>query len=76
MYSYIFMSSNVTISYGNPATMHIHATGCRNTDQEVVYLEHLQLRTTIEYSVRGTLEIKITSPSGMFLLIYHYIIIY
>ncbi|CAH0553623.1 unnamed protein product [Brassicogethes aeneus] len=58
------LGSNTTISYGNPLKILIFTTGCQNTDQEINYLEHLQLKTNINYSVRGVLDITITSPSG------------
>ncbi|KAF2901142.1 hypothetical protein ILUMI_05043 [Ignelater luminosus] len=56
--------NNNTISYGNPVTLTFETTGCKGTQQEVRYLEHVEVRTTIHYSIRGVLEIYLTSPAG------------
>lgn len=60
----LFGRDNNTISYGNPVTLTFETTGCKDTEQEVQYLEHVEVRTTIHYSIRGVLEIYLTSPAG------------
>ncbi|KAJ3640863.1 hypothetical protein Zmor_027398 [Zophobas morio] len=55
---------NETVSYTNPALIQIHTTGCQNTNNEVKFLEHVELTLTIEYPIRGVLEVYLTSPSG------------
>jgi len=37
---------------------------CRGTDEEINYLEHVEVVVTVEYPIRGRLEIELTSPSG------------
>lgn len=37
---------------------------CRGTDNEINYLEHIQVITTIHYSARGALQIDMISPKG------------
>lgn len=39
-------------------------TGCKGTNNEVIFLEHVSVRTTINYTIRGALEIHLTSPAG------------
>ena len=38
--------------------------GCRGSSQEVQYAEHVQAVVTLTASVRGELEIFLTSPAG------------
>jgi len=38
--------------------------GCRGTDREVQYAEHVQAVVTLTAPVRGELEIFLTSPAG------------
>ncbi|RZB94428.1 neuroendocrine convertase 1-like, partial [Asbolus verrucosus] len=59
-----FVSLNQTVSFGSPSTIPIYTTGCQGTANEVQYLEHVELRTTIDYPIRGVLEVYLTSPSG------------
>ncbi|XP_044262111.1 neuroendocrine convertase 1-like [Tribolium madens] len=55
---------NQTITYGEPTVIKIFTKGCRGSKNRVRFLEHVELRTTIEYPIRGVLEIFLTSPSG------------
>ncbi|KAK5650610.1 hypothetical protein RI129_001639 [Pyrocoelia pectoralis] len=55
---------NFKIAYGKPAVAEFETNGCKGTDHEVVYLEHVEVETTINYTIRGVLEIFLTSPAG------------
>lgn len=61
---FVFRINNNKISYGNPAKLTAVTTGCKGTHNEVIFLEHVSVRTTINYTIRGALEIHLTSPSG------------
>ena len=37
---------------------------CRDTTNEIVYLEHVQCKITLKYKPRGSLKISLISPSG------------
>ncbi|KAL1490904.1 hypothetical protein ABEB36_011579 [Hypothenemus hampei] len=53
-----------SVTYGNPAKLYTYTTGCKGTNSEVLFLEHVQVRTFINYTVRGALEVHLTSPAG------------
>jgi proprotein convertase subtilisin/kexin type 1 len=55
---------NETIAFGTPTTVQIPTTGCSGTTNQLRYLEHVELTTTISYPVRGALEVYLKSPSG------------
>ncbi|XP_060527002.1 neuroendocrine convertase 1-like [Cylas formicarius] len=57
-------SENRTISYNRPVAIYIETSACKGTDAEVWFLEHVELRTTISYSIRGALQVALTSPAG------------
>jgi len=40
---------------------------CRGTPNEVRYLEHVQVVTTVQYSRRGSLQIDLTSPKSNYI---------
>lgn len=44
--------------------MKIKANGCQGNQDEIRYLEHVQLVLTLDYSRRGDLAIDLTSPMG------------
>jgi len=50
------VNSNVKVS--------LDYDGCRGSEQEVQYAEHVQAVVTLTAPVRGELEIFLTSPSG------------
>nr|XP_022900544.1 neuroendocrine convertase 1-like [Onthophagus taurus] len=55
---------NNDFGFDAPITIEIHTDSCRGTKDEVNYLEHVEIRTTILYSIRGALEAYLISPSG------------
>ncbi len=63
------------IEGGQEIVIKIPSTGCKGQDNEINYLEHVQLYTTIEHNIRGKIEIYMKSPgspAGMYKL--HYLI--
>ncbi|OWF56741.1 neuroendocrine convertase 1-like [Mizuhopecten yessoensis] len=40
------------------------SSGCQGQDNEIRYLEHVQMQINMDYSKRGALHISLTSPSG------------
>ena len=42
----------------------VETSGCKKKKNEIKFLEHVQLFTTIEYTRRGDLHVNLTSPSG------------
>ncbi|XP_033749522.1 neuroendocrine convertase 1-like isoform X1 [Pecten maximus] len=52
------------LSSGYKLDIDMTTSGCRGQANEIRYLEHIQLRTTMDYSKRGALHISLTSPSG------------
>ena len=43
--------------------------GCANTDNEINYIEQVEIVVSIKTKVRGSLEIYLTSPMGTLNLI-------
>ncbi len=62
-YIYLFIV-NRKFGGGQEIVISIPTTGCAGQDNEINYLEHVQLYTTIEHSKRGTLEIYLKSPAS------------
>ena len=46
------------------ASVEFQSDGCVATSDEVNYMEHVEVLLTIEYPVRGNLEIDLFSPAG------------
>ena len=42
----------------------METSGCHGQDNEVNYLEHVQVYLDMDYSDRGGVEIYLTSPNG------------
>lgn len=38
--------------------------GCAGTTEEIKFLEHVEVLINIAYTVRGALEMRLTSPAG------------
>ncbi|XP_050500331.1 neuroendocrine convertase 1-like [Diabrotica virgifera virgifera] len=55
---------NSTLSSSEPVKIEITSTGCKQTDHELKYLEHVEVQTNINYTSRGSLQIKLYSPTG------------
>lgn len=52
------------LTSGNYAEVIIQTDGCQGQDNEVNYLEHVQLELTMTYSKRGAISVTLVSPSG------------
>nr|XP_023021717.1 neuroendocrine convertase 1-like [Leptinotarsa decemlineata] len=55
---------NYTLSTNRPVKILIHTEGCRGGNQEIRFLEHVELKININYTIRGVLEIFLVSPAG------------
>ncbi|KAK3854786.1 hypothetical protein Pcinc_038753 [Petrolisthes cinctipes] len=54
----------LNLSNGEWVKVEISSDGCVGSENEVNWLEHIQLITTINYTRRGSLSITLTSPHG------------
>ncbi|XP_016844520.1 neuroendocrine convertase 1 isoform X1 [Nasonia vitripennis] len=52
------------VSYGLPLRVQFEADGCAGVANEIHYLEHVQVETNVEYTLRGALQMHLTAPSG------------
>jgi subtilisin-like proprotein convertase family protein len=61
-----FIRRNLPVLFTNKewGTVEFESDGCSGTLDEVNYLEHVEVIVSIEYPVRGQLEIDLISPSG------------
>ncbi|XP_014280193.1 neuroendocrine convertase 1 [Halyomorpha halys] len=58
------IAGNVTIFPGTQTRVTLFSKACRGTPNEINYLEHVELRLSLDYFRRGSLSIHLTSPSG------------
>jgi proprotein convertase subtilisin/kexin type 1 len=65
-YIQFFLSnrSNRVINPKQQKIVEFLSDACRGTDNEINFLEHIQVITTVQYSQRGALQIDLTSPQG------------
>ncbi|XP_046431301.1 neuroendocrine convertase 1-like [Neodiprion fabricii] len=56
--------SNKTLTYGNPVHVTFDTDGCARDENEINYLEHVQVEVNIRYAIRGAVKMHLTSPSG------------
>ena len=54
----------MTLTNETPARLIFQSNGCQGSDDEVNYLEHVEVVITLQYPTRGHLEINLISPSG------------
>ncbi|ODM92521.1 Neuroendocrine convertase 1 [Orchesella cincta] len=47
-----------------PNIVEFQSDGCRGTENEINYIEHVQVFTTVHYTNRGALQIDLVSPKG------------
>ncbi|XP_047121260.1 neuroendocrine convertase 1-like [Schistocerca piceifrons] len=57
-------TDNTSIRQGVLTVAHFHTDGCVGTEREVNFLEHVELQVNLRYSLRGALEIYLTSAAG------------
>lgn len=55
---------NNTISYGIRSEVLFTTDGCKGKEEEIRFLEHVEVLTNIAFTVRGALEMHLTSPAG------------
>jgi subtilisin-like proprotein convertase family protein len=58
------------VSYGLPRRVQFEADDCIDTVNEIQYLEHVQVETNVEYTLRGALQMNLTAPSGILIKIF------
>ena len=52
------------LSSGHFAEVLIETNGCEGQDNEINFVEHVQLVLTLSYSKRGAISVTLVSPSG------------
>ncbi|OAD61081.1 Neuroendocrine convertase 1 [Eufriesea mexicana] len=53
------------LAYGNSRRLRFEAEDeCRSAENEITFLEHVEIEVSLEYSLRGALQIHLTAPSG------------
>lgn len=74
MFIYILLFSSQNVAYGKPGILSFNVNGCEDKDAEVDFLEHVQIQITLTYTIRGALEMYLTSPTGKkyYILIFFY----
>ena len=60
----VFYRKPVALNNTSEASVEFESDGCMATSNQVNYLEHVEVLLTIEYPVRGNLEIDLFSPAG------------
>ncbi|XP_076624552.1 neuroendocrine convertase 1 [Colletes latitarsis] len=51
--------------YGNERRLRFEAGDeCRSTGNEITFLEHVEIEVSLEYSLRGALQMHLAAPSG------------
>ncbi|KAF5288036.1 hypothetical protein FQA39_LY15532 [Lamprigera yunnana] len=53
---------DTTISHLNPTVMIFNTNNCKRKGFDTIYVEHVEVETTIQYPIRGALEIHLKSP--------------
>ncbi|XP_076479067.1 neuroendocrine convertase 1 isoform X3 [Bombus vancouverensis nearcticus] len=53
------------LAYGNTRRLRFETENeCRSEGNEITFLEHVEIEVTLEYSLRGALQMYLTAPSG------------
>lgn len=53
------------LAYGNTRRLRFETEDeCRSAGNEITFLEHVEIEVTLEYSLRGALQMHLTAPSG------------
>lgn len=55
---------NATIVHGVKSEVVFNTDGCAGTGKEIKFLEHVEVVTNVAYTLRGALEMQLTSPAG------------
>jgi subtilisin-like proprotein convertase family protein len=59
-----FFSFSSLIPKGDRLIIELYSTGCKDTSNEINYLEHVQAVISIQSNTRGTLVVHLRSPMG------------
>ncbi|XP_073989026.1 neuroendocrine convertase 1-like isoform X2 [Rhodnius prolixus] len=60
----IKLRGNTTLVKGSEVNVRIYTTGCEGMQNEINFLEHVELKLSVKYPRRGSLSVYLTSPSG------------
>ncbi|XP_034178755.2 neuroendocrine convertase 1 isoform X3 [Osmia lignaria lignaria] len=53
------------LAYGDTRKLRFETEDeCRSTGNEITFLEHVEIEVSLEYSLRGALQMHLTAPSG------------
>ena len=52
------------VSHGKARRVQFESDGCFGTTNEIHFLEHVQVETNVQYTLRGALQMHLTAPSG------------
>ncbi|XP_043472486.1 neuroendocrine convertase 1-like [Leptopilina heterotoma] len=55
---------NSSLSYGSSRILKFHMNEGVSSEEDIDFLEHIQVDTNMKYSVRGSLQMHLTAPSG------------
>ncbi|XP_021936626.1 neuroendocrine convertase 1-like isoform X4 [Zootermopsis nevadensis] len=58
------VKKNATIVHGVKSEVVFNTDGCAGTGKEIKFLEHVEVVTNVAYTLRGALEMQLTSPAG------------
>ena len=64
MYRWLLFDGVTSTIEKDGMVLKMSADGCLNTDHEVMFLEHVQLKISLTYSRRGDLQLHLMSPTG------------
>jgi len=66
LFRWFFVTVFRNFHSGQELEIDLVTKGCRGQDNEINYLEHVEVMLDMEYSKRGDLSIYLTSPSGKY----------
>ncbi|ESP05305.1 hypothetical protein LOTGIDRAFT_102960, partial [Lottia gigantea] len=57
-------TSKSNLPHNQRLEIQIYSSGCEGQENEINYIEHVQLHLTLDYTKRGAISVHITSPSN------------
>lgn len=61
-------STDIRLTYGNLKKLEFDAGNvCRTPENEIIFLEHVEIEVNLEYSRRGALQMHLAAPSGTYI---------
>lgn len=62
----VWLRIDKELAYGNTRRLRFETQNeCRSEGNEITFLEHVEIEVSLEYSLRGALQMYLTAPSGM-----------